>query len=143
MSQPGRQRPTLGETIGKEDRRVSEAPGSSRCGESVAADGEAQRFEKLLTEYETDLDLTAQMCATLAKLGLFSPFQFQVIESESPGPKIEGMHRIDEAKLAALKPLSLKALATRWLMSRIYAHIHSLENFARLYQRAVARQAMA
>jgi len=26
-------------------------------------------------------------------------------------------------------------------MSRIYAHIHSLENFARLYTRAVARAA--
>ena len=45
-----------------------------------------------------------------------------------------------EAKLLALKPLSHKALVTRALMGRIYAHFHSLENFARLYQRAAAKQ---
>ena len=97
-------------------------------------------IEQLLKEYETDLDLTAQMCATFAKLGLFSTFQFQVVEPASPGLTLEGMYRIDEAKLQALKPLSLKALVTRGLMGRIYAHFHSLENFARLYQRAMARQ---
>lgn len=97
-------------------------------------------IEHLLTGYESDLDLTAQMCATFAKLGLFSAFQFQVIESAAPGLTLEGMYRIDEAKFLALKPLSLKALVTRGLMDRIYAHFHSLENFARLYQRAVAMQ---
>ena len=99
-------------------------------------------IEKLLTEYESDLDLTAQMCATLAKLGLFSPFQFQVIESASPELTLEGMYRIDEAKLLALKPLSMKALVTRGLMGRIYAHMHSVENFARLYQRAAERNTL-
>jgi len=97
-------------------------------------------IEQLLTEYEADLDLTAQMCASLAKLGLLSPFQFQVVESAAPPLKLEGMYRIDEARLLALQPLSMKALVMRGLMGRIYAHIHSLENFARLYQRFVARQ---
>jgi hypothetical protein len=96
--------------------------------------------EQLLAEYESDLDLTAQMCATFAKLGLFSPFQFQVIEAASPSLTLEGMYRIDEAKLLALKPLSMKALVTRGLMGRIDAHFHSLDNFARLYQRALAAQ---
>jgi len=93
-------------------------------------------IEQLLADYETDLDLTAQMCAVFAKLGLFSPFQFQVIESDLPHLTLEGMYRIDEAKLLALKPLSMKALLTRGFMGRVYAHFHSLENFARLYQRA-------
>ena len=97
-------------------------------------------IEQLLAEYEADLDLTAQMCATFAKLALFSPFQFQVIEATAPALTLEGMYRIDEARLLGLKPLSLKALVTRGLMGRIYAHFHSLENFARLYQRALARQ---
>lgn len=83
------------------------------------------------------------MCATFAKRGLFSPFPFNVIESASPGLTLEGMYRIDEAKLLALKFLSLKPLVTRGLMGRIHAHFHSLENHARLYQRAVARQALA
>jgi hypothetical protein len=97
-------------------------------------------IEQLLSEYETDLDLTAQMCATFAKLGLFAPFQFQVLEANVPSLTLEGMYRIDETKLLALKPLSMKALVTRGLMGRIYAHFHSLENFARLYQRALAGQ---
>ena len=49
------------------------------------------------------------------------------------------MHRIDEQKLRALKPANHKALVTKGLMSKIYAHIHSLDNFARLYSRAVTR----
>lgn len=117
--------------------------GAALFEESGAPTPQWASIEQLLTEYETDLDLTAQMCATFAKLGLFSPFQFQVIESASPGLTLEGMYRIDEQKLLALKPLSLKALVTRGLMGRTYAHFHSLENFARLYQRAVARQAVA
>ena len=39
----------------------------------------------------------------------------------------------------ALLPAEHKALMTKDLMGRIYAHIHSLENFARLYSRAMAR----
>ena len=98
-----------------------------------------QAAERLLQEYENDLDATAQMCALFAELDLFSPFTFQVMQGEAPGLKLQGMHRIDEQKLKALKPARHKALVTQGLMGKIYAHIHSLENFARLYQRAVAR----
>ena len=115
--------------------------GAALFEESGAPTPQWASIEKLLIEYETDLDLTAQMCATFAKLGLFSPFQFQVFEAASLGLTLRGMYRIDEAKLLALKPLSMKALVTRGLMGRIYAHFHSLENFARLYERAVAKQA--
>jgi hypothetical protein len=45
--------------------------------------------------------------------------------------------------LALRQNLFMKALVTRGLMGRIFAHFHSLENFARLYQRAVARQTVA
>ena len=98
-----------------------------------------QAAERLLQEYETDLDTTAQMCAILTELDLFSPFTFQVMQDDAPGLKLQGMHRIDEQKLKALKPASHKALVTKGVMGKIYAHIHSLENFARLYARAVAR----
>ncbi len=96
-------------------------------------------IERLLQDYENDLDLTAQMCATFAKLGLFSPFQFQVMQGETPTLTLQGMFRLDEGKLANLKPASLKALLSKGLMGKAYAHFHSLENFARLYNRALAR----
>jgi hypothetical protein len=100
-----------------------------------------QHYERLLEEYENDLDQTQQMCAELAKLELFAPFQFQVMEGGKPSLTVKGMHRIDEKKLAALKPASHTALISKGYMGCIYAHFHSLENFGRLYRRAAARAA--
>ena len=93
---------------------------------------------RLLQEYQNDLEATARMCAVFGNLDLLSPFTFQVMQGEAPGLKLQGMYRIDEQKLAALKPEEHKELVTGGLMGKIYAHIHSLENFARLYRRAVA-----
>ena len=98
-----------------------------------------QAAERLLQEYENDLEATARMCAHFADLELYSPFTFQVMQDEAPSLTLQGMHRIDEEKLKALKPDRHKALVTQGLMGKIYAHIHSLENFARLYRRAVER----
>ncbi len=107
------------------------------------ADGEPsaqwQTAQRLLQEYENDLAATARMCARFGDLGLLSPFTFEVTQGEAPGLKLQGMHRIDEQKLKALKPDQHKALVADGFMGRIYAHIHSLENFARLYQRTLAR----
>lgn len=94
-----------------------------------------QAIERLLSEYEGDLDLTAQMCAALARLQLFQPFALQVIEGERTGMKLQGMFRVDEASLHNLKPASHKVLVNKGFMGRIYAHLHSLENFQRLYAR--------
>lgn len=98
-----------------------------------------QAAQGLLQEYENDLEATARMCAFFGELDLFSPFTFQIMQGEAPSLTLQGMHRIDEKKLEALKPAKHKALVTRGWMGKIYAHIHSLENFTRLYRRAVAR----
>ena len=100
-----------------------------------------QAIERLLAEYEGDLDLTAQMCAALARLQLFKPFTMQVIEGGRAGVKLQGMFRVDEASLADLKPASHKVLVSKGFMGRIYAHLHSLENFGRLYARAARAEA--
>lgn len=94
-----------------------------------------QSTEKLLAEYESDLDLTAQMCAAFARLQLLTPFTLQVIEADRPGLRLAGMFRVDEAKLRELKPASHKVLVSKGFMGKIYAHLHSLDNFSRLYSR--------
>jgi hypothetical protein len=102
-----------------------------------------QRIERLLSEYEGDLDRTAEMCAQLARLAIFAPFTMQVTEGDRTATRLQGMFRIDEEKLAALKPAAHKALVTKGFMGRIYAHLHSLQNFSRLYEReklALARR---
>jgi len=98
-----------------------------------------QAAERLLQEYESDLDITAEMCAIFAKLELFAPFTFQITQDDKPALKLQGMYRIDEKKLQDLKATNHKALVTKNLMGKIYAHFHSLENFTRLYARAVQR----
>ena len=100
-----------------------------------------QTYERLLQEYENDLELTGQMCSVLAKLELFSSFQFQVMDGKKPALTLKGMYRVDEKKLSDLKAASQKALITKGFMSPIYAHFHSLENFGRLYTRALAHAA--
>lgn len=97
--------------------------------------------ERLLAEYEKDLETTAQMCAFLARLELLVPFTFEVRNGDQPGLTLNGMHRVDEARFAALNAANHKALASRGLAARIYAHLFSLANFARLAERAIARQA--
>jgi len=95
-----------------------------------------QAAERLLSGYEADLDRTAQMCATLARLQLFETFTLQWFkESREPQVKLAGMYRVSEAKLRELKPASLKALVTKNLMGLVYLHLHSLENFRRLADR--------
>jgi len=60
------------------------------------------------------------------------------------GPGMGGMHRVDEQRLRALRPASHKALVGKGYMGSIYAHLHSLENFTRLYARQLrARSAFS
>jgi hypothetical protein len=99
--------------------------------------------ERLLAEFEKDLELTAQMCAFLARLDLLVPFTFEVRNGDAPGLVMNGMHRIDEERLSKLTAANHKALATRGIAARIYAHLFSLGNFARLTERAIAAQSRA
>ncbi len=109
------------------------------------ADGQAgaawTERERLLTEYEKDLDLTTQMCSHFAALGLFAPFTMQVKNGDAAGMTMQGMHCIDEARFAALDAAGHQTLAVKGLAARIYAHLFSLGNFSRLVDRAVALDA--
>ncbi len=102
-----------------------------------------QGAERLLAEFEADLDRTAQMCAALARLQVLEPFSLQVMGREAAQVKLAGMYRVGEAKLRDLKPASHKVLVNKGFMGLIYAHLHSLENFRRLADRQAARAAAA
>jgi hypothetical protein len=102
-----------------------------------------QAIEQLLAGYEADLDRTAGMCAALARLGILAPFRMQVVEDNRPAVTLHGMYRVEEARLADLRPASHKVLVTKGMMGAIYAHLHSLQNFSRLYERAKAARSRA
>lgn len=89
-----------------------------------------QAAERLLAQFEADLDRTAQMCAALARMRLFEPFTM-----ESTGVRLAGMFRVSEPRLRDLKPASHKLLVEKGFMGLAYAHLHSLQNFRPLADR--------
>jgi hypothetical protein len=94
--------------------------------------------ERLLSEYEADLERMREMCALLADYGLLEPFSMQAtMKKEKGGAKMQltGMHRVAEKNLENLNTAQLKNLMRKGYLGRIYLHLISLENFARLLDR--------
>ncbi len=99
-----------------------------------------RQTERLLAEYEADLDRTAQMCAALARLRLLEPFTLEMHSESAPQFKLAGMYRASEARLRELKAASHKALVQKGFMGLVYAHLHSAANWRRLAERQAARR---
>jgi len=101
-------------------------------------------IERLLTEYEADLERSREMCSVLADYGLLEPFTMQATLNKDKGGgamHLTGMHRVDEKRLENLNAAQLKNLMRKGFLARIYLHLLSLENFARLLERKAARKA--
>ncbi|MGE5640078.1 MAG: SapC family protein [Clostridia bacterium] len=99
-------------------------------------------IERLITEYEADLERSRELCAILADYGLLEPFTMQATLGQEKGGgamHLTGMHRISEKNLENLNAAQLKNLVRKGLMARVYLHLLSLENFARLLERKAAR----
>ena len=101
-----------------------------------------QTIEKLLTEYEQDLERTQEMCSILADYALFEPFTMQAKFAKGGDPvNVTGMFRVAEAKIEHLNASQLKNLVKKGILSRVYAHLLSLDNFVRLLDRKAALKA--
>jgi len=97
-------------------------------------------IEKLLQEYEADLERTREMCAILADYGLLEPFSMQATLNAGGGEmQLTGMFRVEEKKLELLNANQHKNLIKKGVMGKIYTHLLSLDNFARLLDRKAAR----
>jgi hypothetical protein len=95
-------------------------------------------ISQLLEEYERDLERTKEMCEILADYALFEPFTLQATLKNSGPMNLGGMYRVDEKKLEFLNAAQHKNLIKKGIMGRIYAHLISLDNFARLLARKAA-----
>jgi SapC protein len=89
-------------------------------------------IEKLLQEYEADIERASEMCAILADYALLEPFTLQASPTQGGPVSFGGMYRVNEGKLEHLTAAQHKTLIRKGLMGRIYAHLISLDNFARL-----------
>ena len=118
---------------------------------SVADDGEAlfdgdgqplakwKDMERLLTEYEADLERSREMCAILSDYGLLEPFTMQATLNSGDAMHLTGMHRVDEKKLEHLNASQIKNLMRKGVMGRIYTHLLSLDSFSTLLDRKARR----
>lgn len=96
-------------------------------------------IERLLTEYEVDLERTRELCSILADYGLLEPFTVQANFNQGGAMQLAGMHRASDKKLELLNAAQLKNLLKKGILARVYAHLSSLDNFARLLDRRAAR----
>jgi hypothetical protein len=102
-----------------------------------------QSLERLLGDYEADLERTREMCSILADYGLLEPFTMQAKMNPDKGGanmQMGGMHRVAEKNLENLNAAQMKNLVRRGIMGRIYIHLLSLEHFGRLLDRKAARR---
>ena len=98
-------------------------------------------LERLLGEYEKDLERSREMCAILADYGLLEPFTMQATPKAAGAKPLQmtGMFRVAEKKIEDLNSAQLKNLVRKGILGRVYLHLLSLENFARLLDRRAAR----
>jgi hypothetical protein len=66
---------------------------------------------------------------------LFDAFALQASLGQGGAATFGGMYRVDEKKLEFLNAAQHKTLIRKGIMGRIYAHLMSLDNFARLIAR--------
>ena len=96
-------------------------------------------MQRLLAEYEADLERGRELCTVLADYALLEPVTLQATLGQGGKLQLSGMHRVDEKKIEHLNASQFKNLAHKGILGRIYAHLLSLDNFARLLERRKAR----
>lgn len=97
-----------------------------------------KEIERLLSEYEADLERSREMCAILADYALLEPFTMQAKTPGGQDIQLSGMHRVAEAKIEHLNASQLRNLVKKGILGRMYLHLVSLDNFARLLQAKMA-----
>ena len=88
--------------------------------------------ERLIREMEAARVITEAFAAQLEKLALFEPFEAHAQPVRGAPMLVRGLFRVSEDRLNTLSGEAVKELMVRGELSRIYAHLMSLDNFAAL-----------
>jgi hypothetical protein len=127
-----------------EKSSIDEKDGEAMFDATGKPTGKWKEIERLLTEYELDLERSREMCGILADYGLLEPFTMQAKPNNGGDPlAMTGMNRVAEAKIEHLNAAQLKNLVKKGILARAYAHLLSLDNFGKLLDRRSARAAQA
>jgi hypothetical protein len=123
----------------QEDRLVAGAatPLFDATGEPTAAWAPVM---SLLEAVENARQQTRVLAKRLEAFDLLVPFDALALPREGGHLGLTGLLRVDEQRLEALPGKDLQTLARKGELRAIYAHLGSLENFARLLDLAVAQR---
>lgn len=100
-----------------------------------------QELQRFIEEVDLATRQTEAFCAAVVELDLLEPFEADVNPVRGQRKRVTGMWRVVENRLNALDAASLARLMQQGFLSRIYAHLMSLDNFQRLLEADVARSA--
>ena len=99
-----------------------------------------QPTQTLISEMEGARPATEHLCHTVKELGLLEPFEAHAFPKGGHEMRLRGMFRVNEDKLNGLQGKDVKRLMKSGELSRIYAHLMSLDNFKFLMDRAASRR---
>lgn len=96
--------------------------------------------ERMVNEMESARRQTQALMRALTDLDLIEPFEAHAVTREGKRMRMGNLFRVSEARLNKLPEKQIKQLMTKGYLSRIYAHLISLENFQRLLDLRLERQ---
>lgn len=99
-------------------------------------------YQALLQEFETARAQTALLTQVLEQCRILEEFEADLNPFDAPRKRVTGMLRVNEDKLKNLPSARIAELMQTGLLSRIYAHLMSLDHFNRLLDLYVARVAV-
>lgn len=98
-----------------------------------------KKTEGMINEMDGALRLTKEMMETLVAMDLIAPFEAHAKTRTGGSVRFGHMFRVDEERLNKLPGKQLKQLMDKGFLSRVYAHLMSLENFQKLIDLHVAK----
>lgn len=106
-------------------------------GSATALLGHAVTF---LSDFQAGLRATQAFTARLRELDLLEPRTLHVQPAQGNATSLDGFQVVSAGRLAAIKGKALAALHTSGDLAAIHAHLHSLNNVARLSARLDRRR---
>lgn len=96
--------------------------------------------ERLINEIESARRMTLDFGQHLTDLDLIEPFEAHAVAHNGERLRMGSLHRVSEERLNKLSDKQIRQLMNKGYLSRIYAHLVSLENFQRLLELRLQRQ---
>ena len=116
---------------------ASAEPFFDQLGEATA---KWKSSEVFIADFVAAEKQTMLFAARMDELGLLEAFDAQVNPEQQDSLQLTGMFRVNEDRLNRLATKTIRELMVQGEMSRIYAHLISLENFAKLLDLSAAAE---